>query len=91
MTKQMKNVWHEVYIEDGTFVRDIPALVLKWLNEYGSEVRVNSHIDIDIVYERPETDVEYQNRINYAKAEKERELKQLKALIAKHGVPEDAR
>ncbi len=91
MTKQMKHVYDTIEIDHGTPIRDIPALVLEWLNRYPQDAKIDEYVTMSIEYSRPETDTEYQNRMRYEEREKERELNMLKKLIAKHGVPEDAR
>ncbi len=50
-------------------------------------------VEVAVFYDREETDEEYVNRIaienKYCERNKENEIKHLKALIAKHGIPED--
>lgn len=91
MTKKIKVVYETVEIEYGTPIKDIPALVLGWLNKFGNEAKTDNHIEVEITYERLETPREYSVRMGEEARRKDWELRQLKELIAKHGVPEDAR
>ncbi len=91
MTKQIRSTYETFEISSGTPIRDIPAMVLEWLNKFGEDAKTDNYIEVEIRYEREETDAEYKIRVEGEQRSRERELRMLENLIKKYGVPENAR
>lgn len=87
--REKKTVWITWNIKDETPIGELVADIFKLLEQYGDSLVVDGWNDVELKYERWETDSEYDSRVNYEAREVAREKRQLKALLEKYGLPED--